>query len=192
MKRILVATRNRGKLEEFQQLLGAFPAEIVSADDVGLGDIDVEETGSTLQENASLKAEAYGRASGLPTVADDTGLFVDALGGLPGIYPKRYGGPQKLLAALDAVPAPRRAYFECVVSLWTPDGRLQYVTGRCPGQIIDHLRGTAGFGYDPVFVPDGYEKTFAELGPEIKNPISHRGRAVAAMLPLLKSVIERT
>lgn len=185
MIRILLATRNRGKLVEFQQLLGDFPAQLLTAEDVGLREFDVDETGDTLLENASLKAAAYGEASGLPTVADDTGLFVEALGGLPGIFPKRYGGPAKLLAALEGVPAPRRAYFECVIALWTPDGQLQHVTGTCHGQIIEEMRGEHGFGYDPIFQPDGYDETFAELGEEVKNPISHRGLATAAILPLL-------
>ena len=105
MIRILLATRNRGKLVEFQQLLGDFPAQLLTAEDAGLEELDVDETGDTLLENASLKAAAYGEASGLPTVADDTGLFVDALSGLPGIFPKRYGGPAKLLAALEGVPS---------------------------------------------------------------------------------------
>lgn len=185
MIRILLATRNHGKLVEFQQLLSGFPAQILTAEDAGLGELDVDETGDTLLENASLKAAAYGEASGLPTVADDTGLFVEALGGMPGIFPKRYGGPTKLLAALEGVPAPRRAYFECVIALWMPDGRIQHVTGTCHGQIIHEMRGEYGFGYDPVFQPDEYDMTFAELGEEVKNPISHRGRAMTAILPLL-------
>lgn len=186
---ILLATRNRGKLVEFQQLLGDFPARLLTAEDVNLGELDVDETGQTLTENASLKAAAYGVASGLPTIADDTGLFVEALGGLPGIFPKRYGGPEKLLAALHAVPAPRRAYFECVVALWSPEAPLQHVTGVCHGQIISEMRGQHGFGYDSVFQPDGYAHTFAELGEEVKNPISHRGRALAAILPVLGHLV---
>ena len=192
MTRILLATRNRGKLVEFQQLLGDFPAQLLTAEEVGLGELDVEETGETLAENASLKVIAYGEASGLPTVADDTGLFVEAIGGLPGIFPKRYGGPAKLLAALEGVPAPRRAYFECVIALWTPDGRVQHVTGTCHGQIIEEMRGEHGFGYDPIFQPDGYDRTFAELGEEVKNPISHRGRAIEAIRPLLGQLADLT
>jgi XTP/dITP diphosphohydrolase len=189
---ILLATRNRGKLVEFQQLLGDFPAQLLTAEDTGLGALDVEETGETLLENASLKAAAYGEASGLPTIADDTGLFVEALGGLPGIFPKRYGGPAKLLAALEGISPPRRAYFECVIALWTPDGRLQHVTGTCHGQITGEMRGEHGFGYDPIFQPDGYHETFAELGEEIKNPISHRGLATAAILPVLGQLANKT
>lgn len=192
MIRILLATRNRGKLVEFQQLLGDFPAQLLTAEDAGLDHFDVDETGETLLENASLKAAAYGEASGLPTVADDTGLFVAALGGLPGIFPKRYGGPAKLLTALEGVPSPRQAYFECVIALWTPDGRLQHVTGTCQGQIIHEMRGEHGFGYDPIFQPDGYDKTFAELGEEVKNPISHRGLATAAILPVLGQLASET
>ena len=192
MIRILLATRNRGKLVEFQQLLGDFPVQLLTAEDVGLGELDVDETGDTLLENASLKAAAYGEASGLPTVADDTGLFVEVLGGMPGIFPKRYGGPAKLLTALEGVPAPRLAYFECVIALWIPNGQLQHVTGTCHGQIIEEMRGDHGFGYDPIFQPDGYDETFAELGDEIKNPISHRGLATTAILPVLGQLVSKT
>lgn len=186
---LLLATRNRGKLGELQQLFDGLPMRLLTADDVGLSHLDVAETGATLLENASLKAAAYGEASGLPTVADDTGLFVDALGGRPGVHTARFGGPQKLLEALRDVPAPRRAHFACVMTLHLPGAPQQHVTGTCPGQITLSMRGSGGFGYDPVFQPDGYDQTFAELGEAIKNPISHRGLAVAALVPLLKEVL---
>jgi len=186
---LLLATRNRGKLGELQQLLDGLPIRLLTADDVGLSHLDVAETGDTLLENASLKAAAYGEASGLPTVADDTGLFVDALGGRPGVHTARFGGPRKLLEALRDIPAPRSAHFACVMTLHLPDGSQQHVTGTCPGQITLSMRGSGGFGYDPVFQPEGYDQTFAELGEAIKNPISHRGLAVAALVPLLKSAL---
>lgn len=186
---LLLATRNRGKLIELQQLLGGLRVRLLTADDVGLGHLDVAETGDTLLENASLKAAAYGAASGLPTVADDTGLFVDALGGKPGVHTARFGGPHKLLDALRDVEAPRTAHFACVMTLHLPDGSQQHVTGRCPGQITLNMRGSGGFGYDPVFQPDGYAATFAELGEAIKNPISHRGLAVAALVPVLAAAL---
>ncbi|KXK51907.1 MAG: RdgB/HAM1 family non-canonical purine NTP pyrophosphatase [Chloroflexi bacterium] len=186
---LLLATRNRGKLGELQQLLDGLPVRLLTADDVGLSHLDVAETGDTLLENASLKAAAYGAASGLPTIADDTGLFVDALNGRPGVRTARFGGPLKLLDALRDIPAPRRAHFACVIALRLPDGSQQHVTGTCPGQIMFDMRGAGGFGYDPVFQPDGYDQTFAELGEAIKNPISHRGLAVAALAPLLKSAL---
>lgn len=186
---ILLSTRNRGKLVELQHLLGDFPAHLLTAEDAGLGHLDVAEPGETLLENATLKALAYGQASGLPTLADDSGLFVEALGGLPGVNTAYYGGPAKLVTVLEGIPAPRRAYFACVIVLWTPDGTLQHVEGRIEGQIATELRGTGGFGYDPVFIPDGFDETFAELGVEVKNPISHRGRAVTAALPMLRALL---
>jgi len=187
--KLLLSTHNRGKLIELQHLLGDFPATLLTAEDAGLGHLDVAETGATLLENATLKAFTYGEASGLPTLSDDSGLFVDALDGLPGVNTAYYGGPAKLVAALEGVPVPRRAHFACVIVLWTPDGRLQHVEGRIDGQITTALRGTGGFGYDPVFVPDGFVETIAELGVEVKNPISHRGRAVAAAVPMLRALL---
>lgn len=187
--KLLLATRNPGKRIEFQELLGDMPVRILIAEDVGLADLDVEETGDTLEENAALKAIAYGRASGLPTVADDSGLFVDALGGRPGVLTARFGGPAKLLDALAGVPEPRTAHFACVITVWTPDGTIEHVEGVCPGRIATSMRGSGGFGYDPVFMPDGYMQTFAEMGTKQKHPISHRGIAVARILPVLHRVI---
>lgn len=189
MTTILLCTRNRGKLVELQELLGDLPVTLLTAEDAELGHMDVAEPGVTLLENATLKADAYGEASGMITLADDSGLFVEALDGQPGVNTAYYGGPAKLVAALDGVPAPRRAYFACVIVLRMPDGSHQSVEGRCHGQIATELRGTGGFGYDPVFIPDGFDATFAELGTDVKNPISHRGRAVAALLPLLRDLV---
>jgi len=183
---ILLATRNPGKRVELLELLGDLDITILIAEDVGLSAMDVDETGMTLYDNAALKCQAYATVSGLWTLADDSGLFVDALDGLPGVDTAHYGGPVRLLHALTGVPAPRRARFECVIMLCRPDGSIaEHVTGVCAGQIALELRGAGGFGQDPVFIPDGYDQTFAELGHAVKNPISHRGRAVALMLPTL-------
>jgi len=183
---ILLATRNPGKRVELLELLGDLDITVLIAEDVSLSAMDVDETGMTLYENAMLKCQAYAKASGLWTLADDSGLFVDALVGLPGVDTANYGGPVRLLGALTDVPAPRTARFECVIMLCRPDGSIaEHVTGVCPGHIATELRGAGGFGQDPVFIPQGFDQTFAEMGHAVKNPISHRGLAVALILPTL-------
>jgi XTP/dITP diphosphohydrolase len=190
MLKLLVATNNPGKVREFEELLVGLPFEVTFPAREGIA-LEVEESGATFEDNARLKALAYARASGLPTLADDSGLEVDALGGAPGVWSARYAGPgagdadryQKLLNALAAVPDGRRtARFRCVVALAWPDGAIRTAEGRCEGQIGWAPRGEHGFGYDPVFIVDGSGgQTMAELPPEIKNRISHRARAVQAM-----------
>lgn len=182
--KLLIATRNAHKLEEIQAIFNVPGLEIVSAFD--FPDIpDVVEDGETLEANAIKKAVTLATATGLWALADDTGLEVDALNGAPGVYSARYAGEptdyaannRKLLAALDG-ESNRAAQFRCVVALSEPSGRAQYVEGICRGVIADALRGTNGFGYDPLFVPDGFNRTFAELSSDEKNAISHRGRAL--------------
>ncbi len=190
MLKLLVATNNPGKVREFEELLAGLPFEVTFPAREGIA-LEVEESGATFEDNARLKALAYARASGLPTLADDSGLEVDALGGAPGVWSARYAGPgagdadryQKLLNALAGVPDGRRtARFRCVVALAWPDGAIRTAEGRCEGQIGWAPRGEHGFGYDPVFIVDGSGgQTMAELPPEIKNRISHRARAVQAM-----------
>jgi len=190
MLKLLVATNNPGKVREFEELLVGLPFEVTFPAREGIA-LEVEESGATFEDNARLKALAFARASGLPTLADDSGLEVDALGGAPGVWSARYAGPgagdadryQKLLNALAAVPDVRRtARFRCVVALAWPDGAVRTAEGRCEGQIGWAPRGEHGFGYDPVFIVDGFGgQTMAELPPEIKNRISHRARAVQAM-----------
>lgn len=200
--KLLIATQNKGKQAEFRALLGEFqlPLTPLTPDEVGLGAFDVEETGDTLPANAALKALAFAGASGLHALADDSGLMVDALDGAPGVYSARYGGPgldaagrrRRLLDALRDVPeAARTARFECVIALANPATQTQvYEVGVCPGRIaLAESAGRGGFGYDPVFIPDGYTQTFADLDESIKNRISHRGRALTAMLPHLTALI---
>jgi XTP/dITP diphosphohydrolase len=197
MPTLLVATQNRGKLREYQRLLTEYT--LLTTVDAGLGDFDVEETGATFAENAILKARAYMQASGLITLADDSGLAVDALDGRPGVYSARYGGPglddagrrAKLLADLRDVPDGRRtARFMCVVAVARPgvDDVLQ-VEGRVEGRILHAERGSGGFGYDALFQPDGHAQTFGELPADVKDGLSHRGRAVAALKPLLADLL---
>ncbi len=183
--RLLVATRNKHKLEEILQIFALPGLELLAADEVpGLPE-DVVEDAETFEGNALKKARELCRASGLWTLADDSGLEVVALNNAPGVYSARYAGEPcsypannaKLLRELDGV-ADRRARFRCVIALCAPDGREWTVEGSCPGRIIHETCGTNGFGYDPLFVPDGCEHTFAELDGATKNRISHRGLAL--------------
>src|SRR5689334_14094248 len=194
---LLIGTSNTGKLGEFQELLVGVELRLLSLKDVGLGDMDVAEDATTLEENAALKVKAYSQASGLITVADDTGLYVDALGGRPGIYPARYGGPgltpkdrrQKLLGELEGVPAEKRtARFVCVIAVANPQTKeIDSVRGVCEGQIaLTEDDSGGGFGYDPVFIPQGYTSTFSSIPLAEKNRISHRGLAAAMMIPILQ------
>jgi XTP/dITP diphosphohydrolase len=198
--KVLVATRNPGKLKEYAELLGdGGTVEWASLADIGIED-EVEETGSTFEENARLKAVAYTAASGLLTLADDSGLEVEALDGAPGVYSARYAGPgtgdldriRKLLAALEGVPAQdRAARFVCVVAICTPEGDIYTAEGECRGRIAFEPHGSNGFGYDPVFYISGLHMTMAEAEPEIKNRISHRAMALAAIRPVLADLIAK-
>ena len=183
--KIVIATRNPGKLKELRALLGVPGLEWRSALDYPEVP-DVVEDGDTFEANAIKKAEALSRATGGWALADDSGLEVDALGGEPGVRSARYAGEPadpaannaKLLHALEG-RTDRRARFRCVIALAGPGVPTATVEGACEGRIVTEPRGTGGFGYDPLFVPDGYEETFAELPAETKNSISHRGRALA-------------
>lgn len=195
--RLVIATRNRHKLEEIQAILDQPTLHLLSSFD--FPDVpDVEETGTTFEENAALKARALAAATGLWAMGDDSGLEVDALGGAPGVYSARYAGlpavdyaanNRKLLAAL-AGHNNRRARFRTVLALAAPDGRLFTVEGTCPGTIADAPRGEGGFGYDPLFIPDGASVAFAEMPAAEKNRISHRGRALAAAAAAWKHLFQ--
>jgi XTP/dITP diphosphohydrolase len=193
-RRLLVATKNEGKVAELRRILADLDVELVSADELGLP--DVEETGETFEANALLKARAQAAASGLMTIADDSGLEVDALGGAPGVHSARYAGHagpgaaaanvRKLLTALEGVPdAARSARFRCVLALVDPEdpreGHAALAEGRCEGWVAREPSGHGGFGYDPIFLPEGMGCTMAELGDTEKDAISHRGRACAAL-----------
>lgn len=195
---LLIATSNPGKVREYQTLLADAPVNLLGLNDVGLGDMDVEESGDTLEANASIKAQAYAHVSGLLTLADDTGLFVDALDGRPGVYPARYGGPgltmqqrrQKLLAELGDTPdAQRTARFACVIALaW--DGQIEMVRGTCEGRIAwAEEEGGEGFGYDSIFIPQGYAISWSHVPLDEKNRISHRGQAARQIVPILQRLL---
>lgn len=195
---LLIATSNPGKIREYQTLLAELSHNLVSLKDVGLADMEVEEDGGSLEANASLKAKAYAQASGLPALADDTGLYIDALNGDPGIYPARYGGPgltmaqrrQKVLAELGDTPDEQRsARFVCVIALAYGD-QLELVRGVAEGKIAwEEDEGPEGFGHDPIFISQGYDVTWGHVPMEEKNRISHRGQAARQMIPILKRVL---
>lgn len=196
--KILVATHNKGKLVEFADMLPAFKIDWMSLDDLAV-EMDVAETGKTFQENAVLKAQSYAAATGVFTIADDSGLQVDALDGAPGVYTARYGGPglsaearyQLLLQNLaDVPPAARTARFRCAMAVVHEDGRLLFTSeGVCEGQIALQPQGSGGFGYDPVFYIPERGKTMAQLSPEEKHAISHRGRALRQLGPHLQVIL---
>ena len=195
MRELLLATTNYHKLEEYRAIFSDVPFALLSLRDVQL-DMDVEETGTTFAENAQLKALAYARASGMLTLADDSGLEIDALGGAPGIYSARFAGKETsyeerfrlLLEQLKGLTRERRtARFRCAITLAEPSGYYQTVEGTLEGVIADAPRGHYGFGYDPIFFIPELGKTSAELTPEHKNRISHRGQAAQLAAALLKN-----
>ena len=190
--KICAATGNAGKLRELRRILEAQGHEVVSQKELGIT-IEPDETGTTFAENALIKAETICKVSGLPTIADDSGLCVDALGGAPGVYSARYCGHHgddeanndRLLHNLLGVPAPRTARYVAAIALVRP-GRMPVVRrGVCEGEILTERRGNGGFGYDPLFLCETGE-TFAEISPQVKNAISHRRRGIEAVLAALE------
>jgi XTP/dITP diphosphohydrolase len=191
---LLVATNNPGKIREFRELLADLPVAITFPRECGLI-LEVAETGQTFEENARIKATAYWEATGFLTLADDSGLEVDALGGAPGVWSARYAGAhasdsdrvRKLLSALTDVPwGERTARFRCVVAISTPGGSILTAEGTCEGEIGLAPKGEHGFGYDPILVVRGQGGlTMAELAPGLKNLISHRARALMAAREIL-------
>ena len=184
--KLVLASKNPKKLKEMNEILSGMGVEVCLQSDVGI-DIDVEETGTTFEENSLLKAKAVMEASGLPAIADDSGLCVDALNGAPGVFSARYGGEglddagrYRLLLANMPKGAARTAKFVSVITCCFPNGDVLTARGECPGTIAFAPMGEGGFGYDPVFFLPKLKKTFAQLAPEEKNAISHRGRALEA------------
>ncbi len=193
---MVLASKNPKKLLELQAILSAQGIEVVLEPQVGI-DVDVEETGTTFEENAFLKAHAVMEASGLPAVADDSGLCVDALNGAPGVYSARYGGPglddvgrYRLLLENMRGQLDRRCRFVSAICCCFPNGDRVEARGECPGTLAYAPKGGDGFGYDPIFFLPERKKTFAELTAEEKNAISHRGRALEAFGEKLKAYLE--
>lgn len=181
-QKLVIASHNPGKVREIGELLAPFSADVISAGDLDLPEPD--ETGLTFVANAELKARASMEGAGLAALADDSGLCVNALGGEPGLYSARWAGPSKdFNIAMAAVHEKlqgfedKSAYFICVLALAWPDGHVETFEGRINGQIVEPARGLNGFGYDPIFIPNGYNTTFGEFDPEVKTAIAHRAIA---------------
>ena len=193
--KLVLASKNQKKLAELREILSGLGVEVCSEADAGV-DVDVEETGTTFEENSLLKAKAVMEASGLPAVADDSGLCVDALNGAPGVYSARYGGPglddagrcRLLLENLRGL-GPRTARFVSAITCCLPNGDVLTARGECPGTISFTPMGSDGFGYDPLFWVPERKKTFAQMSHEEKNAISHRGKALAAFAEELKNYL---
>ncbi|TDD43874.1 RdgB/HAM1 family non-canonical purine NTP pyrophosphatase [Nonomuraea terrae] len=193
--KIVLATRNPGKIAELRRILTGF--EIVGLEEFpSIG--EVAETGVTFEENALLKAHAVAQGSGLPAVADDSGLCVDVLGGMPGVFSARWAGRHGddqanldlLLAQVSDVPEERlTAHFTCAAALALPSGEERVVEGVLPGRLVRTPRGVNGFGYDPILVPEGERRTTAEMAPEEKDAISHRGGAFRALAPIVRELL---
>ena len=196
MPDLLVATTNTGKMGEYDALLSGLPARLRSLADLEHAPPEPPEDADSFAENAIVKAREYAHATGLPTVADDSGLEVTALEGAPGVRTKRFFGDgvsdaerNRLLLELLLTASDRSARFVCVIALAWPDGRVETFEGICPGRIAAAPAGANGFGYDPVFIADGYDRTMAELPSVVKNKISHRGRAAAKLRTRLASLL---
>lgn len=193
-KKIIVSTGNQHKIIEIKNILKDLDIEVLSKNDIDIEEFDVAEDGLTLAENSIKKAKALADRVDYMVIADDSGLFVDALNGEPGVYSSRYAGEEgndlknneKLLDSLKGANS-RKAAFKTIIALITEDKVLYTVEGVCEGKIAYEPKGTNGFGYDPLFIPDGYDKSFAELGEEIKNKISHRSRALIKLKELLEN-----
>ncbi len=199
MTQLLIASGNPGKIREIRALLSDLDLEILSTQDVGVK-LKVKETGKTYAANARLKAEAYLSATQLPVLADDSGLAVDALDGAPGIFSARFAQKKNatdadrrrfLLSQLEDKPGPWTAHFHCTAVLVLPGGFVAQTKGSCDGIIIPEERGQGGFGYDPIFYLSEREATMAEIPAELKNQISHRAKAITAMIPTLKKALLR-
>lgn len=195
MKRIIAASSNAHKIKEIQTIMSKFGMEVVSRKDAGIPDFEIEEDGETFEENSYKKAYEIMKTCGEITVADDSGIMVDYLGGAPGVYSARFAGKEcddsknneKLLKLLDGLSGEdRKAKFVSVITLVYPGGETLVARGECPGRIIEAPTGENGFGYDPIFVPDGYDKSFGQLSEEEKNEISHRAKALEVLERLLE------
>lgn len=195
--KFVLASHNKGKLEELQSILGELGVEVVLQSEVGL-DLEPEETGATFAENARIKAQAVMEASGLPAIADDSGLCVDALQGGPGVYSARYGGPDltyaeknRLLLQTMQGQTPRTCHFACHVTCCFPNGDVLDAEGTCQGTVAFAPMGEGGFGFDPIFFVPSLKKTFAQLSAEEKNAISHRGKALDSFEKKLKEYLKK-
>ena len=198
-RKLVVSTANKNKVEEIRDILRDIEIEVIAKGDLGLGDIDVVEDGDTLASNSLKKARALGEKTDYMVIADDSGLFVDYLNGEPGVHSSRYAGEdgndqannEKLLRELKDLPVEKRgASFKTVIALISEDKKESLLFGECKGKIGFEEKGKGGFGYDPLFIPEGYKETFAEIGEEEKNKISHRAKALEELKKELAKLIE--
>lgn len=198
MKEIIVATKNQGKVNEFAALFNDFNIKVTSLLEIDRTLPEIEETGMTFKENARLKAEGIADILNVPVIADDSGLEIDALNGEPGVYSARYAGEQaddvtnyeKVLQELEGVPETKRtAQFVCVLALAIPNKETIFTKGTCEGEITLRPEGTNGFGYDPIFIPKGFQRTMAQLAQTEKNKISHRFHALVSLKKWLQQNI---
>ena len=196
IEKLVVASHNQGKIDEIKRMMAPFKVDVVSARELELP--DVEETGTTFRENAALKANQLSEISGLPCLADDSGLCVDALGGKPGVYSARYAGPERDFdRAMEYLLEELRnsgsndwpAHFSCVLALKIPGRECRFFEGKVEGEIVSEKSGHNGFGFDPIFKPHGFDKTFANFTAEEKAKISHRGRAFEKFCRELEDLI---
>lgn len=198
-RKLVLSTNNDHKVQEIKKILIGMPISVLSKTDIGLSNFEVVEDGVSLEENSIKKAEALANQIEYMVMADDSGLFVDVLDGAPGAYSSRYAGEEgndeknniKLLEELKDIPMEnRRASFFTVIALISEEKEIFTVKGECKGHISFEAKGSNGFGYDPIFIPEGYDKTFAELGDNIKNKISHRAKALVKIQDLLANIIK--
>ena len=195
MNKVILATQNKGKIDEMREIFSKFGMDVVSRDEMGLPKDDIEETGTTFEENSYIKASTIAKQCDGIVVADDSGIAVDCIGGKPGVYSARFAGEGctphdnnvKLLQLMDGIPADERgAKFVSVITLIYPDGKKLVARGECEGSIAEEIRGDHGFGYDPLFIPKGYDETFGELSVELKNKISHRAKSLHKLEELIR------
>ena len=194
--KIVAATGNRHKIIEIESITKLFGMKVIAKGETAAAALEVEETGTTFEENSKIKAEEIMKVTGMPAIADDSGLMVEALGGAPGVSSARFAGEhatdeennEKLMSLMEEIPDGRRqAKFVSVITLMYPDGRILTARGECPGTIGRVPEGTNGFGYDPLFLPEGYSVTYAQLTAEEKNRISHRAKALEILRRRLES-----
>lgn len=200
-KKIVISTNNKNKIREIKKILKDLNIEVLSKKDIGIENFEVLEDGNTLEENSIKKAKALKEKTEYMVIADDSGLFVPILNGEPGVHSSRYAGKdgddwannKKLLQNLKEIDLEDRdAYFQAVIAIITEEDEIITVSGKCSGHIAFELQGDNGFGYDPLFIPTGYDKSFAQLDEEVKNKISHRAKALEKLKEKLKDLMENS
>ena len=200
MDKVILATQNEGNIREMRDIFPKFGMDVISRDEMGLPKDEIEETGTTFEENSYIKASSIAKQCDGIVVADDSGIAVDCIGGKPGVYSARFAGEGctphdnnvKLLQLMDGIPTEERgARFVSVITLIYPDGTKFVARGECEGSMSEEMRGENGFGYDPIFIPKGYDQTFGEMPAELKNRISHRAKSLLKLEELINEQRDR-